>query len=71
MNVSPQVITRCIKELESQLGEILFIRSTRNIQISTFGSQFYEKAVATLNMVDNMFSPLTEENLSVRITHRM
>lgn len=68
MNVSPQVITRCIKELESQLGEILFIRSTRNIQISTFGTQFYEKAVATLNMVDNMFSPLTEENLSVRIT---
>ncbi|WP_320151188.1 LysR family transcriptional regulator [uncultured Tolumonas sp.] len=68
MNVSPQVVTRCIQELESQLGEILFIRSTRNIQISTFGSQFYEKALETLRMLDDMFSPPTEENPSVRIT---
>lgn len=68
MNVSPQVVTRCIHELESQLGEILFIRSTRNIQISTFGAQFYEKASETLRMLDDMFSPPTDENLSVRIT---
>lgn len=68
MNVSPQVITRCIKELESSLGEILFIRSTRSIQISPFGLIFYEKAKAALGLIDGMFTPILNDNLPVRIT---
>ncbi|MBB6054696.1 LysR family transcriptional regulator [Tolumonas osonensis] len=68
LNVSPQVITRCIKELEAELGEILFVRSTRSIKVSTFGLQFYEKAKATLNLIDEMFAPHVNDNLPVRIT---
>ena len=68
MNVSPQVITRCIKELETSLGEILFIRSTRSIKISPFGLQFYDKAKATLSLIDEIFTPAVNDNLPVRIT---
>ena len=68
LNVSPQVITRCIKELEAELGEILFIRSTRSIKVSTFGLQFYEKAKTTLKLIDEMFTPHINDNLPVRIT---
>lgn len=68
MNVSPQVITRCIKELETSLGEILFIRSTRSIKISPFGLQFYEKAKAALSLMDEMFAPAVHDDLPVRIT---
>ena len=68
MNVSPQVVTRCIKELETNLGEILFIRSTRSIKISPFGLQFYDKAKTTLRLIDEMFTPATNDNLPVRIT---
>lgn len=68
MNVSPQVITRCIKELEASLGEILFIRSTRSIKISPFGLQFYDKAIAALSLIDGMFTPAVNDNFPVRIT---
>ncbi len=68
LNVSPQVITRCIKELEAELGEILFVRSTRNIKITTFGEQFYEKAQAALAVMDDVFGHSTHNNLSVKIT---
>jgi DNA-binding transcriptional LysR family regulator len=68
LNVSPQVITRCIKELEAELGEILFVRSTRNIKITTFGEQFYQKAQAALAVMDEAFGHATYNNLSVKIT---
>ncbi|WP_024873478.1 LysR family transcriptional regulator [Tolumonas lignilytica] len=68
MNVSPQVITRGIKELETELGEILFVRSTRNIKITTFGEQFYHKAKAAIAMMDDVFMNNTHDTLSVKIT---
>lgn len=68
LNVSPQVVTRCIKELETELGEILFVRSTRNIKITTFGEQFYEKAQAALIVMDDVFGHDNHDNLSVKIT---
>ncbi len=42
--ISPSVVTRTIAELEKQLGEALFIRNTRFIQLSSFGEQFLPKA---------------------------
>lgn len=68
LNVSPQVITRGIKELETELGEILFVRSTRNIKITTFGEQFYLKAKAALATMDDVFTNTSHDNLSVKIT---
>ena len=68
LNVSPQVITRCIKDLEQELGEILFIRSTRNIKISSFGEQFYAKAKSALTVLDGVFAKPSPDSLTVKIT---
>ncbi len=68
LNVSPQVITRCIKDLEQELGEILFIRSTRNIKISSFGEQFYAKAKSALTILDGVFAKPSPDSLTVKIT---
>ena len=34
LSVSPQVVTRAVRELEDQLGEPLFHRSTRGVQLT-------------------------------------
>ena len=68
MNISPQVVTRCIKELEAEVGEILFVRSTRNIKITTFGEQFLQKAQQALVIMDDVFSKTAHDNLPVKIT---
>ena len=39
LGVSPQVVTRAVRELELALGETLFHRSTRGVQLSSFGAQ--------------------------------
>lgn len=54
--VSPQVITRIINELESELGETLFQRSTRQVKLSDFGQQFLPKAIALLSDADELFA---------------
>ena len=61
-------MTRCIKELETELGEILFARSTRNIKITTFGEQFYGKAQSALAMMDDVFHHSPHDDLPVKIT---
>jgi hypothetical protein len=37
LSVSPQVVTRAVRELEEELGEPLFHRSTRGVQLTDFG----------------------------------
>ena len=39
--VTPPVISRTVAELEDELGEQLFRRSTRTIKLTNFGEQFY------------------------------
>ncbi|PXW24895.1 LysR family transcriptional regulator [Paraburkholderia caballeronis] len=72
LGVSPQVVTRAIRELEQTLGETLFHRSTRRIQITTFGQSFVPKAQDALAAVDDLFGPAasrTDEAVgTVRIT---
>ncbi|RQU18915.1 LysR family transcriptional regulator [Burkholderia cenocepacia] len=40
LGVSPQVVTRAVRELEEMLGETLFHRTTRSIRITAFGQSF-------------------------------
>jgi DNA-binding transcriptional LysR family regulator len=71
LGVSPQVITRAIRELEEQLGETLFHRNTRRVQITTFGQSFVANAQAALAGVDDLFGPAAtrdEATGPVRIT---
>lgn len=44
LSVSPQVVTRVIAELEAALGEPLFVRSTRQVRLTDFGTRFLPRA---------------------------
>lgn len=55
LSVSPQVVTRVIAELEQHLGESLFVRNTRNVQLTDFGTQFLPKAQQYLLDGDKLF----------------
>jgi DNA-binding transcriptional LysR family regulator len=54
--VSPQVITRVVRELESLLGEPLFHRSTRGVRLTTFGEQLSQRAGNAVAGVDELFA---------------
>jgi DNA-binding transcriptional LysR family regulator len=56
MGVSPQVITRVIRELESELGEPLFHRSTRGVRLTHVGEQLASKSAAAIARVDEIFA---------------
>ncbi|WP_020167350.1 MULTISPECIES: LysR family transcriptional regulator [Methylotenera] len=53
--ISPQSVTRAIKELEELLGEPLFYRSTRNTTITEFGKQMALKSEGVIEQVDALF----------------
>lgn len=55
LGVSPQSVTRAIKEFEEQLGEPLFYRSTRNTTITEFGRQMAQKCAGVVDQVDALF----------------
>lgn len=53
--VSPQVVTRAVRELEDELGEPLFHRSTRGVRLTDFGRALAERARSALGGVDQLF----------------
>lgn len=53
--VSPQVITRTVRELEDELGEPLFHRSTRGVRLTDFGRALAERARTAVGGVDQLF----------------
>lgn len=55
LSVSPQVVTRAVRELEEDLGEPLFHRSTRGVQLTDFGRQLAERARLAVGGVDMLF----------------
>jgi DNA-binding transcriptional LysR family regulator len=57
LGVSPQSVTRAIKELEELLGEPLFYRSTRNTTITEFGKQMAQRSEGVIDQVDALFKP--------------
>ena len=73
LSVSPQVVTRAVRELEEDLGEPLFHRSTRGVQLTDFGRQLAERARVAVGGVDDLFHRTDRRALSqhagtVRIT---
>ncbi|NIF68362.1 LysR family transcriptional regulator, partial [Burkholderia sp. Cy-647] len=55
LGVSPQVITRVIGQLEAELGEPLFHRSTRGVRLSAFGASLAEQAAQAIAGIDRIF----------------
>ena len=72
LGISPQAVTRAVKELESHVGEVLFHRNTRRVQISEAGVRLAMQARASVAGVDGIFESRREspEQVSgnVRIT---
>lgn len=73
LGLSPQVVTRAVRALESQLGEVLFHRNTRGSQITEFGQALLPQARASVDGLDNIFqqqgaSKTSEIEGLVRIT---
>lgn len=56
LSVSPQVVTRVIAELEDTLGEALFARNTRNVQLTPFGERFLPQAQQLLDDSEKLFA---------------
>jgi DNA-binding transcriptional LysR family regulator len=53
--ISPQAVTRAIKELERLQGEMLFHRNTRQVRITAYGEALAERARASLDQLDGLF----------------
>jgi len=73
LSVSPQVVTRAVRELEEALGEPLFHRSTRGVQLTDFGRQLAQRARVAVGGVDELFHQIDRRTLSqhagtVRVT---
>lgn len=74
LSVSPQVVTRVIAELEDYLGEALFVRNTRNVQLTDFGARFLPEAQQLLADSERLFTaartrtPADEMRGTVRVT---
>ena len=72
LGISPQAVTRAIKVLESHVGEVLFHRNTRRVQISEAGTRLALQAKASIAGVDGLFEQRREspEHIAglVRIT---
>jgi DNA-binding transcriptional LysR family regulator len=71
--ISPQAVTRAIKQLEYTIGEPLFYRNTRHMRITDFGEQLAVRAKQSVAELDELFrrsDPLPDSEISgtVRIT---
>lgn len=71
--ISPQVVSRIISELEQELGDTLFQRNTRQVQLSDFGQQLLPSAQQIIAQSEQFFSSKPQTNQTelmgiVRIT---
>lgn len=62
LGLAPQQITRGIAELEQSLGEMLFLRNTRQMKLTPFGQQFWPKAERLLAESEALFSEVKRHN---------
>ena len=60
LGISPQAVTRAVKELEVHIGEVLFHRNTRRVQISEAGAQLALQAKAGVAGIDGLFERRSE-----------
>ena len=67
LSVSPQVVTRAVRELEDDLGEPLFHRSTRGVRLTEFGSQLAERARTAVGGIDELFHRIDRRALSQHV----
>ena len=65
LHISQPAISQSIKKLEDQLGEPLFIRSNKGMQLTEEGKMFYEYIKGALTLINNAENEFTSfKNLS-------
>jgi DNA-binding transcriptional LysR family regulator len=57
LGISPQAVTRAVKECERVVGEILFHRNTRRVLATQAGEAFALKARALVRQMDHLLAP--------------
>lgn len=60
-HLSPSALTRTIQRLENELGQPLFIRDNRTVQLTSVGEQFCDYARKTVRQFQNFQSTLVGE----------
>ncbi|OBX09995.1 LysR family transcriptional regulator [Gallibacterium genomosp. 3] len=63
--ISPQVISRVISELEEMLGESLFQRSTRQVQLTDFGRQLLPQARLAVQQTEAVFDQASKQHIKM------
>ena len=58
--MSQPAFSRCIRELESELGQAVFIRTNHGVSLSTFGQTFLPHAERLVKFHDEMHSKMTQ-----------
>lgn len=66
LHISQPALSRAIQELESQIGGLLFVRSTRQLMLSDEGKRFLPMAQRMLNDMEQMTQDLKTQTKGVR-----
>lgn len=61
LGISPQAVTRAIRTLEAELGEVLFFRNTRQNQITPYGQRLAQRARQGVQQIEELFSPADKQ----------
>ncbi len=68
LNISPSALTRHIQSLERELGDNLFRRTTRTIELTDFGKAFLPHAVMLLQDYETGISAIETHRKSAAVT---
>lgn len=66
--IAQSTVTNRINELEKELGNPLFVRTNRSVELTTAGEQFYEYADKVINLTDTY---LTDINSLVKYENNL
>ena len=59
LDISPAMVSRQVSALESRLGIRLLNRSTRRVELSEAGQQYYQRCLGIIEQVDHLDSELS------------
>ena len=71
LNMSPQLVSKYIAQLESRLGARLINRSTRRLSITEVGQAYYERCRDVLAEIDEMENAVSDAATTARGTLRI
>lgn len=59
--LTPSAVSHQIKQLETQLGIVLFNRGTRTIELTSAGKQFYQSIQPLINQLESTIAEFTQK----------